>query len=70
MRITIEPTNEPKGEADCVPHKVVIEHPYDELSIVQVMWLWADALMAYGYSAKNISDWIEGEEPFKTDKQP
>lgn len=49
MRITIEPTCEPSGSEDTVNHKVVIEHPYDDLTSHHVKHLVKRALVAFGY---------------------
>ena len=66
MRITIEPTKPASGQPEHVQRRVVVEHPYDDLPLEQMMRMWADALRAYSFYEEQIEDWIEGEEPFKT----
>lgn len=51
MRITLEPTTPPRTglEANEVNHKVVIEHPHDELNIDETIRLISTAVVAYGF---------------------
>jgi len=64
MRITLEPIKPPQGEEDTVQHRVVIEHPYDDLSLDMTMRLIANALAGYDFSRERVEEWIEGEDPW------
>ena len=61
MKITIEPT----GDEGIKPiasggyyHSVSIEHPHADPGLEHVMQLVAAALIAYGYSEKQIREYI------------
>lgn len=58
MKIMIAPSRPPhKGEpADQVPSAVTVEHPYDDLNAVDAARLARMALIAFGYSEKNIEE--------------
>ena len=51
MRITIEPTTDQsqQNSAAAVQHKVVVEHPDDDLTLDVIMALVEMALAGYGY---------------------
>ena len=66
MRLTIEPTNQEQAQngvtsrrSDCVQHKVVIEHPDDDIDLVGVIQLLSRALVAYGFSKENVREYFE-----------
>ncbi len=66
MRIEISPTNhqsEFDGSAvrrsDCVQHKVVIEHPDDDIDLVGTIQLVSRALVAYGFHKDNVQEYFE-----------
>ena len=62
MRITIQPTTSQAGmPGDCIQHTVVIEHPYDDLTIEVVLTLLEEALEAYGYSLNGMLDVVPQE---------
>lgn len=53
MRITIEPTElQDDWVSDLMQHKVVLEHPSDDLDLGQMRELVDAALRAYGYVFK------------------
>ena len=56
MRITIEPTevNPAHLSSECLNHKVVVEHPRDDLGFYTALELIASALKAYGYSSQTV----------------
>lgn len=56
MRITIEPTTKQDGEELEVNHRVVIEHPYDHLTIITVVGMIEGALVAYGYDPETVKE--------------
>ena len=70
MRITIEPTCEAdtKYTADAVQHKIVLEHPWDDLDLYHVIELLTAALVAYGYSEKTIADYLDSAADRKKEK--
>lgn len=61
MKLTIEPSLKPEGSASCNPPKVVVEHPYDGLSIDDVTPLIMGALVAYGFHPKTVNEYIVTE---------
>lgn len=58
MRIIIEPTETPTTEIErAVPHhRVVIEHPYDDIDIIELGEMLRAALLAKGYHPDNVND--------------
>lgn len=71
MRIIIEPTSTQDKldklfaltqDAMCVNHRVVIEHPYDDLTMEQVASLVRAALVAYGFHADTVNEYLNGNE--------
>jgi hypothetical protein len=55
MKIKLEPTI-----TDCIHeiprHAVTIEHPHDELNVNEAVELMASALVAWGYSERNVRE--------------
>lgn len=64
MRIIIEPTTkqEEYSEPDCMNHRVVIEHPYDDIDLEHVVLLVKSALVAYGFAEKTVNEYLGGDE--------
>lgn len=64
MRIIIEPTTkqEEYSEPDCMNHRVVIEHPSDDLGIDYIVELFKSALVAYGFAEKTVNEYLGGDE--------
>lgn len=71
MRITIEPTSTQDTldrivavtqDMMCVHHKVVIEHPYDDLNMEHVASLVRSALVAYGFNRESVNQHLSGDE--------
>lgn len=63
MRIIIEPTT-PQDTSlppDCKSHRVVIEHPSDDLGIDHVVELVKYALVAYGFGEKTVNEYLNDE---------
>lgn len=56
MRITIEPTHPPQGQL--AQHKVVLDHPNDELRLEDALDLIAAALKAYGFPQESVDEAI------------
>ena len=63
MKITITPSHKPEigQSASAVHTEVSIEHPYDDLSLDEVLSLMKGALRAWGYSEKGLAERL-GEE--------
>ena len=66
MRIEISPSNhQPEFDgsvvrrSDCKQHKVVIEHPDDDIDLVGTIQLISRALVAYGFSKENVTEYFE-----------
>ena len=66
MRIEISPTikYEPENtginrRADCAQWGVVIEHPDNDLNLVETIQLVSRALVAYGFSKENVAEYFE-----------
>ena len=62
MRIRIEPTNDP-GPGMVKNHSVEVVHPSDSLTIAGVLSLVSAALIAWGYSAETVREYVEEWEP-------
>ena len=64
MRIIIEPTTpqDERLDPDGINHRVVIEHPMDDISIDHIVSLVKYALMAYGFSEKTVNEYLGGDE--------
>mgnify|MGYP001560785035 CR=1 FL=1 len=59
MRITIEPTADQSNYDESLQqHKVILEHPSDELTAVDAVELVANALIAWGYHPDNINELV------------
>lgn len=61
MKITIEPTDKPDGDATRVHHKVSLEHPYDHLDMDEIIPLIRGALVAYGFHLDTVNEYIPEE---------
>lgn len=64
MRIIIEPTypHDKSLPDDYVHHRVVIEHPDDDLGIDHVVELVKYALVAYGFTEKTVNEYFDCDE--------
>lgn len=71
MRIIIEPTYTQDKldklvaltqDAMCVHHRVVIEHPYDDLTMEHVASLVRSALVAYGFENESVQRHLGNDE--------
>lgn len=60
MRITIEPTCGTTGRytPDAVPHKVVVEHPLDDLTLDHILRLMVYALRGVGFDSGKIVEYM------------
>lgn len=63
MKITIAPTHAPvSGQSANTVHCVVsVEHPYDDLDLVETMELVRQALLGYGFSEKVTSEYFDAD---------
>lgn len=63
MRITLEPTNGAHAGMpfDAVQHRVIIEHPYDDLPLAHIITLVRDAIGAYGYEQSQVDEYFSEE---------
>jgi hypothetical protein len=63
MRIIIEPTNEVDTSLpyDCVNHRVLVEHPSDDVGLEHVAFMVARALVAFGYAEEQVKECIKVE---------
>jgi len=62
MRIIIEPTKnyeDKYNKPDCIPHRVEIEHPSDDLTISQVIRLMSAALIGIGFTNDNVNEYLK-----------
>lgn len=63
MRIILEPTADQAEFTDYIKqHRVVLDHPSDELDIWGVASLLAQALVGYGYHPNNVDDVINSPD--------
>ena len=62
MKITIEPTQDQSGLSTAATHcRVTVEHPHDDLNIVEAADLVRAALIAWGFSERTVDELL-GEE--------
>lgn len=63
MKITIAPTHAPVSgqSANTVHCTVSVEHPYDDLDLVETMALVRQALMGFGFSEKTIAEYFDAD---------
>ena len=60
MRITIEPTTDQfDRSSEATQHRVVLEHPHDDLGISTVIELVEWALIAYGYPPTLVREYLD-----------
>ena len=59
MRITLEPTQDQSGRSAAATHcKVIVEHPFDDLELIEVAELFRSVVLAWGFPALGVSDLI------------
>lgn len=66
MRITVEPTEDRgvRTSVEAVQHRVVVEHPFDDIDLGGVIRLMASALMAYGFLSDQVAEYLrEVQDP-------
>ncbi len=61
MRIIIEPSNEADTSLppNCLHHRVVIEHPSDDVGLDHVAFMVAQALIAFGYHEAHVKEYVQ-----------
>lgn len=61
MRLIIEPTQTPSTdiERQYPHHRIVIEHPHDDLDINEMADMMRAALLAQGYDPETVNEIIE-----------
>lgn len=58
MRIVLEPTGVNPTLLGAVYHKVVIEHPSDELDIDEMIRLISTAVVAFGFHENTVANYF------------